>query len=153
MNAETAKTETPRYSLYRREVRQTIGHESDLVCQSNSLRELRELARKMGLAGTIIARRAVRMDGSDGAFLGVTAQAETRRITWSAKNNSTYLAGSRSARTMRGAVRAAIRYGNSELMGEGELTIFEDGNPSRVYEAGLLAGTAKFAWKRTDRGL
>jgi len=79
--------------------------------------------------------------------------AETRKITWSAKNNSTYLNGSRSARTMRGAVRDAIRYGNSELMGEGELTIFEDGNPVRVYEAGLLAGTARFGWKRTDRGL
>lgn len=78
---------------------------------------------------------------------------ETRKITWSGKNNSTYLNGSRSACTMRGAVRDAIRYGNSELMGEGTLTIFEDGNPVRVYEAGLLSGTPRGEWKRTDRGL
>jgi hypothetical protein len=75
------------------------------------------------------------------------------KITWTAKNNSTHINGSRNARTILGAVRAAINYGNGELYGEGQLTIFEDGNPVRVYEAGLLAGTPKGKWVRTDRGL
>jgi hypothetical protein len=77
----------------------------------------------------------------------------TTKITWSGKNSSSYLDGSRSAKTVLGAVRAAIRYGNYELYGEGQLTIFADGQPIRVYEAGLLAGTAKGDWIRTDRGL
>jgi hypothetical protein len=75
------------------------------------------------------------------------------KITWSGNNNSSFLNGSRSAKTILGAVRAAIRYGNNELYGEGTLTIFDDGQPIRVYEAGLLAGTAKCDWHRTDRGL
>jgi len=52
-----------------------------------------------------------------------------------------------------GAVRAAISFGNNELYGEGQLTIYDDGQPIRVYEAGLLAGTARCDWRRTDRGL
>ena len=75
------------------------------------------------------------------------------KITWSASNNSSFLDGSRTAKTMRGAVRDATRYANGELGGEGQITIFEDGYPARTYEAGLLAGTAQWDWKRTDRGI
>ena len=74
------------------------------------------------------------------------------KITWTGSNNSSFLNGERSAKTTIGAVRAAIAYGNSELCGEGKLTIMQDGQPVRVYEAGLLAQTARFVWKRTDRG-
>lgn len=77
----------------------------------------------------------------------------TTTITWTGSSNSNYLNGSRHARTMLGAVRAAISYGNYELYGEGKLTIMEGGQPVRVYEAGLQAGTAKCKWIRTDRGL
>ena len=75
------------------------------------------------------------------------------KITWTASNNSRYLNGDREARTILGAARAAIRYSDNELYGEGTITIMEDGEPVRVYEAGLLVGTAKGTWKRTDRGL
>lgn len=71
------------------------------------------------------------------------------KITWSGSNNSTYMQGSRHANTILGAVRAAIRYGNYELYGEGKLTIFEDGQPVREYKAGLTAGTPKMQWIRT----
>jgi len=74
-------------------------------------------------------------------------------ITWTGSNNSSFLNGERSAKTILGAVRAAIAYGNSELCGEGRLTIIEDGYPVRVYEAGLLANTSRFDWIRTDRGI
>ncbi len=75
------------------------------------------------------------------------------KITWTASNNSSYLNGEREAHTILGAVRAAISYGDNELYGEGTITIMEDGEPVRVYEAGMLAGTPKCTWKRTDRGL
>lgn len=74
---------------------------------------------------------------------------EKPKITWTGSNNSTFLNGSKPAKTILGAVRAAIRYGNGELMGEGKLTIMENGNPVRQYEAGFLAGTPRFNWKRT----
>lgn len=73
----------------------------------------------------------------------------TKKITWTGSNNSTFLNGSEPARTILGAVRAAIKYGNGELMGEGELTIMEEGEEIRRYEAGLMAGTPRFNWKRT----
>jgi len=72
------------------------------------------------------------------------------KITWTAKNNSSFLNGERSAKTILGAVRAAIKYGNGELCGEGAITIMQDGYPVRYYEAGLLAGTAAGTWIRTD---
>lgn len=75
------------------------------------------------------------------------------KITWTAKNNSSFLNGERSAHTLRGAIIAAKKYADSELHGEGQITIFVDGSPVRVYEAGLLVGTPRWAWKRTDRGL
>ena len=71
------------------------------------------------------------------------------KITWTGSNNNTFLNGSEPARTILGAVRAAIRYGNGELMGEGKLSIMEDGEEIRRYEAGLLSGTTRFDWKRT----
>ena len=77
---------------------------------------------------------------------------KTPKITWTGSNNSTFLNGQEPARTILGAVRAAIKYGNGELMGEGKLTISQDGRPVREYEAGLLAGTPRFFWRRTDRG-
>ena len=74
---------------------------------------------------------------------------EKPKITWTGSNNSTFLNGSEPAKTILGAVRAAIRYGNGELMGEGKLTIMENGYPVRDYKAGFLAGTPRFCWKRT----
>lgn len=76
------------------------------------------------------------------------------QITWTASNNSSFLNGSRKAKTMLGAVRAAIKYANGELMGEGTITITiyedgEDGEVEREYMAGLLAGTPRFKWIRT----
>ena len=73
----------------------------------------------------------------------------SKKVTWTGSNNSSYLNGERGARTILGAVRAAIRYGNSELYGEGTLSICEDGDEIRRYEAGLLAGTARGVWRRT----
>ena len=42
---------------------------------------------------------------------------------WTASNNSSYLNGRRSAKTLRGAVIAGRRYVAEELYGEGRLTI------------------------------
>jgi hypothetical protein len=73
-----------------------------------------------------------------------------KQITWTAKNNSTFLNGSRKANTILGAVRQAIAYGNSELMGEGILTIMEDGLMVREYRAGLIHGSPKGKWVKID---
>ena len=64
----------------------------------------------------------------------------TGKITWSAKNNSSYLNGSRSAKTIRGAVTAARAYVMGELYGEGTLTIFADGSPVRQDEKSIFTG-------------
>jgi hypothetical protein len=71
-------------------------------------------------------------------------------VTWTAKNSSTFLNGSRPARTVLGAVRAAIAYGNGELMGEGVITIMQDGITVREYRAGLVHGSPRNVWTRTD---
>jgi hypothetical protein len=71
------------------------------------------------------------------------------KIEWTASNNSTYLQGTREAKTIIGAVRAAIKYANGELAGEGKITIYEAGQPVREYQAGLTAGTPKMKWIRT----
>jgi len=42
-------------------------------------------------------------------------------ITWSAKNNNSYLNGSRKAKSIRAAVRAARAYVRGELYGQGTL--------------------------------
>ena len=62
------------------------------------------------------------------------------KITWSAKNNSSYLNGSCSAKTIRGAVTAARSYVMGELYGEGTLTIFVDGSPVRQDEKSMFTG-------------
>lgn len=62
------------------------------------------------------------------------------RITWTAKNNSSYLNGARSAKTMRGAVKAARSYLLNELYGEGEITYLVDGNPVREDEKSMFTG-------------
>lgn len=61
-------------------------------------------------------------------------------ITWSAKNNSTYLNGSRKADTLRSAVLAARAYLKLELHGEGIITYFEDGIPVRQDERSIFTG-------------
>ena len=69
------------------------------------------------------------------------------QITWSAKNNSSFLNGSRPAKTITGAVRAARAYLNSELYGEGKITIYVDGDPVRQDEKSLHTGGV---WKTTE---
>jgi hypothetical protein len=71
-------------------------------------------------------------------------------ITWTADNNSSFLNGVRWARTRLGALRAAIRYANDELHGEGEIRLYEDHDLTDVYVAGLLAGTPRFKWVRKE---
>lgn len=70
------------------------------------------------------------------------------KITWSAKNNSSFLNGSRPAKSIRAAVLAGRKYVHNELYGEGKLTIFEDGYPVRQDECSIFTG---FKWTtRTD---
>lgn len=57
------------------------------------------------------------------------------KIYWSAKNNSSYLNGCREAKSLRAAVIHARCYVRDELLGEGEIAYFEEGdldNPVRV---------------------
>jgi hypothetical protein len=63
-------------------------------------------------------------------------------ITWTAKNNSSYLNGRRSANTMRGAVSAARRYLADELYGEGTILYYEgdDDTPIREDEISIHTG-------------
>ena len=70
------------------------------------------------------------------------------KITWSAKNNSSYLNGSRSAKTIRGAVTAARAYVASELYGEGTLTIFADGAPVRRDEKSIFTTGGRWVTKK-----
>jgi hypothetical protein len=64
-------------------------------------------------------------------------------ITWSAKNNSSYLKGSRSATSVLAAVRAGRAYVRGELYGEGTVTIYQNGNPIRQDERSIFTG---FCW-------
>ena len=68
------------------------------------------------------------------------------QITWSAKNNSSYLNGSRSAPSILAAVRAARAYVRGELYGDGTLTIYADGQPVRRDERSIFTG---FRWVST----
>ncbi len=61
-------------------------------------------------------------------------------ITWTASNNSSFLNGEREAKTMTGAVRAARQYVRGELMGEGKITIMEDGVPVREDRCDMFTG-------------
>lgn len=65
-------------------------------------------------------------------------------ITWTAKNNSSFLHGSRPAKSLAAAVRAARSYIRGELYGEGRATIFEDGIPVRHDERSIHTG---FKWE------
>ena len=65
-------------------------------------------------------------------------------ITWSAKNDSSYLNGSRPAKSLAAAVRASRAYIRGELQGEGTATIFEDGHPVRQDEFSIRTG---FRWE------
>jgi hypothetical protein len=60
------------------------------------------------------------------------------RITWTAKNNSSYLNGSRAAPTILAAVRAARAYVRGELYGEGTLIVMVDGEPVRRDERSIF---------------
>ena len=64
-------------------------------------------------------------------------------ITWSAKNNSSFLNGVRRANTMRGAVTAAKRYVEGELYGEGTIIICVDGQPVRIIERSIFT---RYRW-------
>jgi hypothetical protein len=61
-------------------------------------------------------------------------------ITWSANNNSSYLNGERTAKTIRGAARDARRYLYGELYGEGIITYYKDGKPVRQDERSIRTG-------------
>ena len=69
------------------------------------------------------------------------------KITWSAKNNSSYLNGQRTATSILAAVRAARAYVRGELYGEGTLTIYADGHPVRQDERSIFTG---YRWSITD---
>ena len=61
-------------------------------------------------------------------------------VTWTAKNNSSFLNGSREAKSVVAAVRAGRHYVRNELYGEGVLTIFEDGQPVRQDRCDIFTG-------------
>jgi hypothetical protein len=67
-------------------------------------------------------------------------------ITWTAKNNSSYLNGSRPAPSILAAVRAARAYVRGELYGEGTFIIMVDGYPVRRDERSIFTG---FRWVTT----
>ena len=64
-------------------------------------------------------------------------------ITWSAKNNSSFLNGRRKAKSVLAAVRAGRAYVRGELYGEGTLTIYVDDHPVRQDERSIFTG---FRW-------
>jgi len=73
----------------------------------------------------------------------------TQKITWTARNNSSFLDGVMKAKTIPGAVRAARKYIREELYGEGIATIFLDGEPARTDERSIFTG---MAWKVKQHG-
>ena len=66
------------------------------------------------------------------------------KIYWTAKNNSSFLNGHRSAATMIGAVRAARRYVDGELYGEGKIYYRSEPDsclePMRTDEKSIFTG-------------
>ena len=68
------------------------------------------------------------------------------KITWTAKNNSSFLNGRRSANSERSAVVAARAYLRGELCGEGKISYFEgdDSTPFRTDEKSIFT---KFGWE------
>ena len=69
------------------------------------------------------------------------------KVTWSAKNNSSFLNGERKATTVLAAVRAAREYIRGELYGEGVATIYVDGNPVKQTERSIHTG---YVWTTTN---
>lgn len=69
------------------------------------------------------------------------------KITWTAKNNSSFLNGERTAKSVLAAVRAGRQYVFGELYGEGALTIFVDGEPVREDERSMFT---RYEWKTTN---
>ena len=65
-------------------------------------------------------------------------------IEWTASNNSSFLNGSRKAKSMLAAVRAARIYLRGELYGEGVITYFEDGQVIRYDEKSIFTN---FKWQ------
>lgn len=53
-------------------------------------------------------------------------------ITWTASNNSSFLNGSRQAKSVTAAVRAGRNYIRNELYGEGTLTIYDNEQIVRI---------------------
>ena len=62
----------------------------------------------------------------------------SKKIAWSAKNNSTFINGSRPAKSIRDAVRQGRAYLRGELMGEGKISIYEDGEIVRCDECSIF---------------
>jgi hypothetical protein len=69
------------------------------------------------------------------------------RVTWSAKNNSSFLKGHRNATSVMAAVRAGREYVREELYGEGTLSIFIDDECVRQDERSIFTG---FKWLVTE---
>ena len=69
------------------------------------------------------------------------------KVTWSAKNDSSFLNGQRAAGSMRSAVTAAKRYIMGELYGEGIATIYEDGAAVRQIERSIFT---RMTWRSTS---
>lgn len=73
---------------------------------------------------------------------------------WTAKNNSNFLNGYRTANTLRGAVRAARAYVEGELYGEGTLEIYtmnpneHNAIPCRTDEKSIFT---KNKWKTLEQ--
>lgn len=80
-------------------------------------------------------------------------QTKPTRYYWTAKNNSSFLTGYRTAKTLIGAVRAARAYVEGELYGEGTLYIYtvlpsDGGYPIREDSKSIFT---KFAWHTNAR--
>lgn len=68
-------------------------------------------------------------------------------IEWSAKNNSSFLNGSRKAKTVRSAVRDARAYLMGELNGEGTITYYENEVAFREDEKSIFT---RFRWSKRN---
>jgi hypothetical protein len=63
------------------------------------------------------------------------------KIKWTAYNNSSYLRGYRTAKTLKTAVRDAKRYVRGELMGQGTIYYYEDmGNDTHAADCQGVCG-------------
>lgn len=66
------------------------------------------------------------------------------QITWTANNSQSFLNGVRSARSVHAAIVAGRSYVRRELLGEGVVTVFKDGEPVRQDGCNLFSG---FRWE------